>query len=222
VALYSKLFSSDFLAKTADLSALWEQFRDLFDTKARQAKKDIQSHIKSDDPKKWDRFVDNATNSTGFLRQLKKSQVPKKDILHATNMAALHTSPVVGEVDSDSSSGMRYQIKKLPDGLGCTCNDWRYKGSVNPGYECKHIKAFSLGKTKVSSFSEMTSAFFDELQRIRNEKRKEVYAGRREDYANSARPYSDLLLPGETMYYNPRPVNAVEDPEVILGGSFVK
>lgn len=214
----------DELAKIAGITALWDTFKDFFSPESKKAKFEIAEHFKSTDSKKWDRFINNAAKSQEFIDQLKKSKKSdEKLVLHAVNMGALKKAPISGEVESQTQSGTKYQVKKLPTGYyGCTCNDWRYKGSVNPGYECKHIKAHKSGLNKVASFREVSAAFFDELQKIRHEEMKKVYEGLRSDQIQTAKPYSDLLTPGETTYYNPRPAHPADDPEVIVGGSFAR
>jgi hypothetical protein len=213
----------DELEKIAVLGQLWDQLRDIFDTKKRKAKKDVVQHLKSKDPRKWDTFVANAANSPEFINQLRRNDsVPAKDALHAVSMASLAKGPTVGDVESQSVPGNKYQIRKIPGRkLACTCGDWRYKGSVNPGYECKHIKAHKQGLNKVAGFNEMTQAFFDELQKIRSDQHMDAEEGRRDQYGDndSAAPFSNILTQDEEpTTYNPRPAQHIDEPEVILGG----
>lgn len=138
--------------KTAFFGGFVDYVSDLFRPEARRARAQVQEHHKSKDPQKWNDFVENAARSPAFLSAIEKSKkIPEKDVLHAQSMAGLAHGKVVGEIDSSMRSGDKYQIKELPGGqLGCTCGDWRYKGSVNPGYECKHIKAHKKGLSKVA------------------------------------------------------------------------
>lgn len=211
------------LEKIGGLGAKWEQFKDLFRPEARRAKKDVALHFKSEHPGKWDDFIENAAASPQFVKQLARSdRADDKLVLHATSMAQLTNSNVIGQVESQKDSGQQYQIKELPGGrFGCTCNDWRFKGSVNPEYECKHIRAFKEGKMKVASFRDKTVAFFDELSKIRKLDKIDAEASRnREHYGDGDRPYSNLLTQDdEPSYYNPHPVTPMEDPEIILGGN---
>jgi hypothetical protein len=97
---------------------------------------------------KWDRFV-RWTHSPGFVKQLKTHpESDEKLLLHALSMHQLQRGRPVGKVKSSTTPGKSYEIRKLPNGLGCTCPDWRFKGSVNPGYRCKHIRAHEKGKAK--------------------------------------------------------------------------
>lgn len=198
------------------MSSLWDKVRDWASPSSRRARRDVRAHIKSSDPKKWDRFVTKAS-SPEFIRQLEKSKdTDDKLVLHAVQMGALQKAPKVSTVKSDKGSGKTYEIRKLPGGaLGCTCNDWRYKGSVTPGYTCKHIRAFRGGMAKLSSFSKVTSGFFDELQKIRDAAQsKGSTVGQ-----DHARPYSNLLTMGEEpSLYNPHPISE-DAPDVIIGGS---
>lgn len=210
------------LAKVAGLGDTWERFKDIFRPEARRAKKDVARHFMSEDPKKWDAFVQNAANSPEFIKQLKRSkQSDDKLVLHAASMHQLANSSVSGEVESQGNPGQKYQVKKLPGGqFGCTCNDWRYKGSVQPGYECKHVRAYKQGRVKVASFRDKTTAFFDELSKIREVEKAEAEAARDKEYYDNDRPFSNMLTQDdEPSYYNPHPAQPVEEPEIILGGN---
>ena len=208
------------LVKTALLGSVLDRVKDWLRPESRAAQKHVSEHYDSDRPD-WNLFVARAANSPEFIRQLKKGKKPQKDVLHAVSMAALDQGPTLGTVESEKNPGVQYQIRKLPnDRYGCTCNDWRYKGSVNPGYECKHIKAHREGLNKVAGFNETTAAFFDELQKIRDAQREAVAKDRKGNYADTGSPFSNLLTQDEEpTTYNPRPVGQIDDPEVILGGA---
>jgi len=140
----------DELYKIAGIRDMWQQFLDVFrpeeDRKAR-ARVDYHFSPKSG-PEKWDKLVRNARDNT-FLKYLEKH--PDSDdklVLHAKSMGELSRGQTVGKVWSSRLPGRSYEIKKIPAGLGCTCPDWRFKGSVNPGYQCKHIRAHKKGKVK--------------------------------------------------------------------------
>ena len=209
------------LVKTALLGQLWDRLKDLFRPEARKAKKDVAEHYESERPN-WDLFIARAANSQDFIKQLKRSKkAPDKDLLHAVSMAALDKGPTLGEIESESNPGVKYQIRKIPgDTFACTCNDWRFKGSVNPGYECKHIRAHRKGLNKVASFRDMSMSFFDELEKIRDAQRTEAESTKGDVSTEGSRPFSNLLTQDEEpTLYNPRPAGEVDDPEVILGGS---
>jgi hypothetical protein len=98
---------------------------------------------------KWVKFLKNISDP-GYLDQL--SQHPEADpqlLQHAKSLHDLSKAPTVGKVYSVRLPGRSYEVKKLQDGTyGCTCPDWRYIGSLQPGYECKHIRAHKAGKVK--------------------------------------------------------------------------
>jgi hypothetical protein len=80
------------------------------------------------------------------LAQHKKAD--PKLIQHTQSMHALAKGKTVGKIQSSTLSGKTYEVRKIPAGFACQCNDWRYKGSVTPGYECKHIRAYKAGKLR--------------------------------------------------------------------------
>jgi len=219
--------SQDELEKEAFLGQIWDRVVDWFRPEARAAKGHVSAHYESTNPGRWDQFVTRAANSPEFIKQLQRSnKASDKDVLHAINMAGLQKGPTLGQVESTSSPGVQYQIKKLPSGdFACTCKDWRYKGSVRPGYQCKHIDAHREGLTKVAmlkeknaSFRERTLEHFNELKKNRDQELRETRSGLKESLSDSASPYSNLLTQDEEpSLYNPRPPQAMEDPEVILG-----
>ena len=103
---------------------------------------------------RWDRFIRNVRHK-GFLEALKQN--PKADeklIQHAQSMHDLHHADTISTVPSQTTAGKTYDLRDLFPAskgrrYGCTCNDWRYRGSVDPvGHECKHIKAFRRGEVK--------------------------------------------------------------------------
>lgn len=216
------------LEKQAFLGPVWDKVRDWLNPEKRKARKDVREHYQTKDPAKWDQFIARAAKSPEFIRQLERSKkVPRKDVIHAVNMAGLQKGPTVGEVESESSSGDKYQIRKLPSGdLACTCGDWRYKGSVTPGYECKHIRAHKKGLSKVASckeknaaFREKTLEYFDKLKQKRDEQRMEAVEGMRDGFGDPDSPFSSTLTQDEEpSTYNPNPPRAMEDPDIVLGG----
>lgn len=205
--------------KVGGFSALWDRLRDIVYPKARKAKKDVQEHFSSEDPKKWDQFVAKSPDSE-FLRQLEKNkQTDPKLLLHARQMGNLKTGPTLGTVISSSGPGS-YEIKSLPNGMvGCTCNDWRFKGSVTPGYKCKHIKAYEQGLSKAASFNASTLGFFDELRKIREAIREDAYEEQKASMSNTAQPYSNLLRTNK--YFDTASKYEETEPEVITGGGWL-
>ena len=139
----------DELSKIAGLGDLWQSFLDVFRSKDTKAKRRVEYHFSPKaGPDKWNKLIKNVRDDK-FLKQLAKHpDSDEKLILHAKSMRDLSKGTPVGKIRSSRLAGQTYEIKKTPGGLACTCPDWRFKGSVNPGYQCKHIRAFKQGKTK--------------------------------------------------------------------------
>jgi hypothetical protein len=99
-------------------------------------------------PERWRKFGQQVRDP-GFVEALTSHpEADKKMIMHANAMHRLSRGDPVGKVLSSRLPGRSYEIKKVPDGLACTCPDWKYKGSVAVGYECKHIKAHKAGEAR--------------------------------------------------------------------------
>ena len=167
---------------------------------------------------RWDKFVRNA-QSQRFVDVLSKHpDADAKLVQHAQSMHDLQTAEPLGKIQSSRLPGKTYEIRKTDDGrMACTCNDWRFKASVDPGHECKHIAAFRQNKVKVGSkmpsFSAMTSAFFDELSKIRDEKLQDRES---ELDKRTERPFSSLLTQDEEPTEEPNPAAyEIEEPEVV-------
>jgi hypothetical protein len=141
---------SDELAKIAGFKEELEQKRH---------KKRVAYHFSpraGDD--RWDKFLRNV-QSQSFIDELSKH--PKADdklVQHAQSMHDLSGGETAGKIQSSRLPGRTYEIKRLDPQqelpgfqhkrYGCTCNDWRFKSSVNPGRECKHIRAFRKGAVR--------------------------------------------------------------------------
>lgn len=54
----------------------------------------------------------------------------------------------ITSVESDSTPGTQYQIKRRSDGaLGCDCAAFRFsRGSIGLGKRCKHVEAYLVGE----------------------------------------------------------------------------
>jgi hypothetical protein len=100
-------------------------------------------------PEKWDRFAKYVSDPR-FLQQLgKHPEADEKLLRHATGMHELAKSPPINTVKSEKLPGKSYEIRSLPNGeLGCTCPDWRFKGTTSSGYACKHIRAHRTGQIR--------------------------------------------------------------------------
>ena len=144
---------SDELTKIAFFGEMWQRFLDLFrrkeDVTTRRVKRRVDYHFSPRaGGERWNKFVRN-TSDKEFVNQVKKHPLSDEKLnLHAASMHDLTKGRVVAKIRSSRVPGKSYEVKKLPGGrLGCTCNDWRFKGSVNPLHDCKHIKAFRAGKS---------------------------------------------------------------------------
>lgn len=160
------------MEKDAFLGHLWEKFRDLFRTEDERSTRRVNFLLgEKKDPGRWASLPRNASSS-GFVKALgSDSRADPKLKAHVKSLHDLSKAPTVSKIDSSSKSGRTYEVKQLPGGrLGCTCNDWRFKGTVNPSHKCKHIKAFEQGLSKAAAFNTQTSAFFDEFSKIRDAK----------------------------------------------------
>ena len=139
---------ADELEKIGGLRDLFQRFLDIFRTE------DVRNQRKVDyffSPKagadKWDKFVKNVRDPQ-FVKEIAKRTDDEKLQAHAQAMHNLSRAKPLGKIQSARLPGRTYEIRAIPGGLGCTCPDWRFKGSVTPGYECKHIRAYKEGKAK--------------------------------------------------------------------------
>lgn len=122
-------------------------------------------HGKAD--KDWDAFLEDAGRKS-FVAALKDD--PRSDEklkLHADMMNRLQTGKPVAGIKGNLGN---YEITHLRGGgLGCTCNDWRFRRSVAPEgkRDCKHIKGFRQEKgEKVASFYEMVEPLTQAAQGV--------------------------------------------------------
>jgi hypothetical protein len=137
--------SSTFMAFRDELSKISSQTGNL----NRRAKSRVDYHFS---PKagedRWVKFLRNVQDPR-FVEQLsKRPEADETLIQHAQGLHDLSVGKTVGKVYSSRLPGRSYEIKDIPKGLGCTCPDWRFNGSIKPGYECKHIRAHEAGKVK--------------------------------------------------------------------------
>lgn len=130
------------------LGRLWSSFVGMFRPESRDQKRVDYHFSPKAGPDKWDKFTRNA-RSEGFVSKLTDHpDADEKLIQHARSMHDLSRGKTLGKVYSSRLPGRSYEIRKVPGGIACTCPDWRYKGSVNPGHKCKHIKAHLRGEVK--------------------------------------------------------------------------
>ena len=99
-------------------------------------------------PDRWDKFL-KGVQSQYFVDRL--SENPNADptlVQHAQALHDLSKGKTLGRVYSSRLPGRSYEVKETGDGLGCTCPDWKFSGTLNKGYKCKHIRAFEAGQVK--------------------------------------------------------------------------
>lgn len=142
----------DELAKIAGFGDLWQRFLDIFRSKDDKVQRKVDYHFSDKAGKdRWNKFVQNVRDPAFVAQVAQHPAADDKLVMHAQSLHELSRAPVVGKVKSSRLPGRMYEIKELPSGeLGCTCPDWRFKGSVTPGYRCKHIKAHGGGKVQAS------------------------------------------------------------------------
>lgn len=100
-------------------------------------------------PDKWDKFVKHVRSPVYAEKVVDRASSDPKLVRHTQSMHGLSRGKTLGKIKSSRLPGRTYEVKKMKDGrLGCSCPDWRFKGSVNPGHDCKHIKAFRAGKVR--------------------------------------------------------------------------
>lgn len=151
----------DELEKIAGIGDLWRKILDfsplgrLFNRKLAPEKEKTKATLMAEyhfSPKagddRWDKFSKNVRDPKFVEALAEHPQSDEKLVQHAKAMYEMSRGPTVGKIQSSRLPGRSYEIKKVPGGLACTCPDWRFKGSVNPGYECKHIRAHHAGKAK--------------------------------------------------------------------------
>lgn len=141
----------DELCKIAGFGDLWGRFTDLFRSQDAKVDRRVDYHFS---PKagsdKWGKFVRNVEDPDFVNRITKHPDADAKLIQHAKSMHDLSQGKTVGKIQSSRLPGRSYEIKEVPGGLACTCPDWRFKGSIDPGYECKHIQAHQVGRLRAA------------------------------------------------------------------------
>lgn len=203
--------------KVAGLREAWRSVGDFFRREPAKQRNAAADFLASEDPDRWQGFLAKVDNPE-FVRQLGRvKDVDPKLVAHAQNLHAMKKAPVVHNIEG--ASGKKYDIKKMPGGsLSCTCRDWHFRGTVNPGYECKHIKAYKEGKEKIGMrFGSMMAAFNEELEGLADKQRAAKWE-HKPDQETQRTPNTMLTQDEEAAYYNPRPAAGLDEPEVILGG----
>jgi hypothetical protein len=142
---------ADELEKIGFMEGLWKGITSLFQSDTDKAKSRVDYFFSPKaGPDKWDKFAKNV-KSKEFVAQL--AQNPNADptlVQHAEAMHDLENGKTVGKILSSRLPGKSYEIKETGRGLACTCPDWKFVGSLRPGYKCKHVTAHEQGLAKAS------------------------------------------------------------------------
>ena len=99
------------------------------------------AHFSQEKPD-WDQFLESAKRKS-FVKAIQADpRADDKLRRHVDQMSRLQTGKVVGQVQG--TKDVHNIIRLRGGGLGCTCNDWRYRKSVAPkgAQDCKHIREF--------------------------------------------------------------------------------
>lgn len=199
------------LCKEAGLGDLWNKFTDMFrGRKAKaQQKADFLLAPNINQELRWKNLPRNA-GSLEFVEAINKHKdADQKLRSHVQSMHELTKGKTIGKVESSGGGGKSYEIKLLPSkNYGCTCNDWRYKGTTNPGYKCKHILKFEAGQSKLAA------SIFDKFRKKQIEKELELEKERRN--MNDG-PFSNMLLQDEIPENLTYDASQLDEPEIILG-----
>lgn len=136
----------DELEKIGFFNELWTRIRKAFSNEDEKTKQRVDYFFSPKaGPDKWDKFSLNV-GSQAFVDQL--ASHPGADptlVQHAQALHNLAKGKTVGKIYSSTLPGKSYEIKETAQGTACTCPDWRFVGTLTPGYKCKHIKAHEAG-----------------------------------------------------------------------------
>lgn len=140
----------DEMSKIAGLRDLWRKLTDVFRPHHERVQLKVDYFFS---PKagtdRWGKLT-NQVRDQKFVDAIVRHPLADEALkMHVQSMHDLSHGQPVGKINSSDMSGKTYEVRKLPDGTyGCQCGDWRYRGSVIPGYECKHVQAFRAGKRR--------------------------------------------------------------------------
>jgi hypothetical protein len=142
----------DEMSKIAGFRELLSKIRDFFRPEDESINRKVDHFFSpraGDD--RWNRLP-NQTRSQKFVDALGRNPLADDTLkVHVQSLHDLSHGRPVAKIRSTSEMGKTYEVRKMADGsLGCQCGDWRYKGSVTPGYECKHISAYRSGKSRAA------------------------------------------------------------------------
>ena len=142
----------DEMTKIAGFRELWRRFADFLRPQDERIKRRVGYFFS---PKvgreRWD-YMPRYAREQEFVDAVMMNPLADDKLkMHVQSLHDLSHAKPVGRITSSTEPGKAYEIRKLPDGsLGCLCDDWRYKGSVTSGYECKHIQAYRAGMSRAA------------------------------------------------------------------------
>ncbi len=141
----------DELVKISDIKDWWNKFTDLFRGQDEKVQRRIDYHFSPKaGPDKWTKLVRHAKDPKFVEQFAKHPESSGKDTLHVQRMGELARGRTLAKIQSSRLPGRSYEVRAIPGGFACTCPDWRYRGSTNPGYQCKHIRAYEAGKVRAN------------------------------------------------------------------------
>lgn len=134
----------DEMSKIAGFKDLLQKVLDLFrkpeDRASRKA--DYFFSPKAGDDR-WTKLPNQARSQSFVDAIAAHPSADEKLKAHVQGLHDLGHGKPVAKIKSTKSMGKTYEIRRLPGGgLGCQCGDWKFRGTVIPGYECKHIKEY--------------------------------------------------------------------------------
>jgi hypothetical protein len=134
----------DEMAKIAGLRELWQRFTEIFRPREERIQRRVDYFFSPNAGKdKWTKLVTQAHDSKFVEALVKNPMADEKLKLHVQSLHGLSRGKPVAKIRSATSPGKTYEIRQMPNGsLGCQCGDWKFKGSINPGYECRHIREY--------------------------------------------------------------------------------
>ena len=152
----------DELEKIAGIRDWWNKLTDVF-----RSPKQVQDRLQNEKAKrrvdyhfspkagddKWDKLIRNARDPKFVTQFTDHPESTDKDTLHVQRMGQLSRGKTLAKIQSSRLPGRSYEIRAVPGGFACTCPDWRFKGSTNQGYVCKHIQAYEAGKVRANGIS---------------------------------------------------------------------
>jgi hypothetical protein len=142
----------DEMAKIAGLRELWRRITEFFRPREDRIQRRVDYFFSPKAGKdKWTKLPSQASDPKFVAAFTSNPLADPKLKMHVDSLFALSKGKPVAKIKSTSSPGKTYEIRKLSDGsLGCQCNDWKYRGTVTSGYECRHIHEYLSSEPRAS------------------------------------------------------------------------